>query len=75
MVDPSLDVTYGPHRIQSVGTVSVPKELQMEVGLEPGKRVHWALNPDIPGTLILIPTASLARLTGEILDRLRQMGG
>lgn len=75
MVDPNLDVLYGPHPIQArSGTITVPRDLLREIGMEPGQRAHWALNPDIPGTLVLIPTAALARITGEVLDRLREIG-
>lgn len=75
MVDPSLDVTYGPHPVGAKnGTITVPVDLLREIGMERGERAHWALNPDIPGTLLLIPTKRLAVLTAEILQRLRETG-
>jgi hypothetical protein len=75
VVDPSLDVLYGPHPVGArSGTITVPRDLLHEIGMELGDKAQWALNPDIPGTLVLIPTATMARLTAEILGRLREMG-
>jgi hypothetical protein len=74
-VDPSLDVFHGPHPVGlKNGTITVPRDLLHEIGMEPGDKAHWALNPDIPGTLVLIPAVRMARLTDEILVRLRQTG-
>jgi hypothetical protein len=74
MVDPTIDVVYGPHPVQNTGTVTVPRDLLREVGVEPGNdKVHWALNPDIPGTLLLIPAKLLARTTDATLELLRQV--
>jgi hypothetical protein len=76
VVDPDLDVTYGPHPVQAKsGTITVPSDLLREIGMEKGDKAHWALNPDIPGTLVFIPTKNLARITSEILQRLRELGG
>lgn len=75
MVDPNLDVFYGPHPVQAKsGTITVPRELLREIGMELGDKAQWALNPDIPGTLVFIPNSRLAQITGEILERLRQIG-
>jgi hypothetical protein len=73
-VDPAIDVFYGPNPIQTSGTVTVPRDLKREIGLEPGSRVHWALNPDIPGTLILVPATLLSRAMPSALDALRPLG-
>jgi hypothetical protein len=74
-VDPALDTFYGPHPIHAKnGTITVPRALLREIGMELGDEAQWALNPDIPGTLVLIPNKSLARITAEILHRLRELG-
>ena len=73
-MDTSADVLYGPNPVQKTGTVTVPRELLREVGLEAGGRVHWALNPDMPGTLLLIPADMMARAMPAALDALRQQG-
>jgi hypothetical protein len=73
-VDPALEAPHGPHKIQQVGTVTVPRDLMREVGLERGQSVHWLLNPDIPGTLVMVPTTMMGRVTGDIVDRLRHAG-
>ncbi|MCA1709914.1 MAG: AbrB/MazE/SpoVT family DNA-binding domain-containing protein [Actinobacteria bacterium] len=60
-MDPAANVFYGPHRVQSSGTVSIPRELLRELGLQAGTdQAHWVLNPDLPGTLVLIPDSLLA---------------
>lgn len=70
-MDPSVDVFYGPNPLQKSGTVTVPRELLREVGLEVGDKVEWSLNPDIPGTLILIPSKLLSRSMEGMLDVIR----
>lgn len=71
-MDPSTDVLYGPNPVQKTGTVTVPRELLREIGVEPGEhRVPWALNPDLPGTVLLIPAVMVARAMPEVLDALR----
>ncbi|MDQ6783014.1 MAG: hypothetical protein M3063_06160 [Actinomycetota bacterium] len=71
-MDPAADVVYGPNPVQKSGTVTVPRDLMREVGLEHGDRVHWALNPDIPGTLVLVPSTLLARSMTEVFQSLRR---
>lgn len=70
-MDPSVDVLYGPVPVQKTGTVTVPKPLLDEIGVAPGEKVHWLLNPDIPGTLILIPAGMVARVTPGLVELLR----
>ena len=74
-MDPAIDVFYGPNPIQKSGTVTVPRELLREVGLEVGDKVQWALNPDIPGTLILIPSKLLGLSMEAVLDAVRRSAG
>jgi bifunctional DNA-binding transcriptional regulator/antitoxin component of YhaV-PrlF toxin-antitoxin module len=67
-----VDVPYGPHPIQKIGTVTVPKELQKAIGIEPGAQIHWFLSREIPGTLMLVPSVHLAKVTEEIHRLLRE---
>lgn len=74
-MDPSADVFYGPNPVQRTGAVTVPKELLREIGVQGGEdKVHWALNPEVPGTLIMVPDALFARITAGALDLLRSAG-
>jgi hypothetical protein len=76
MVDPALDVPYGPHPVNGKsGTITLPAPLRSILGLELGGEAHWFLNPDIPGTVILIPSRDVARVTSELLSRIRDSGG
>lgn len=53
--------------------MTIPRELLREIGVEPGvDRVHWILNPDLPGTLTLIPAAMVARAMPALLEGLRR---
>lgn len=72
-MDDGLDTPHGPYTIQKIGTVSVPRELLVQVGLTTGARVHWMLNPDMPGTLVLVPSSVLAHAMPELADRLREL--
>ena len=74
MVDTEVDLLYGPHAVQRIGTVTVPKDLLRAMGLNAGSRVHWALNPHLPGTLVLIPSAQVARAMEEILKEIGRVG-
>lgn len=75
-MDAATDVLYGPNPVQKTGTVTVPKQLLREIGVEGGEdHVHWALNPDVPGTLLLIPDRLVARAMPDTLDALRRSGG
>jgi bifunctional DNA-binding transcriptional regulator/antitoxin component of YhaV-PrlF toxin-antitoxin module len=73
-VDPSVDVLHGPNPLQRSGTVTVPKELLREIGVEAGDRVHWMLNPDMPGTLVLVPAAMVGRIMPDLIAALKQAG-
>ena len=66
-----MDVLYGPNPLQKSGTVTIPRELLREVGLEFGDKVHWVLNPDLPGTLVLIPSKLLGRSMDAVLAGIR----
>ncbi len=59
--------------MQKTGTVTVPRQLLREIGVEGGEdHVHWALNPDVPGTLLLIPAKLVARAMPGTLEALRK---
>lgn len=73
-MDQSLDVPYGPNPVQRTGTVTVPRELLREIGVEAGDRVHWALSEEVPGALLLIPSKLLARVMPELHHALKHVG-
>jgi hypothetical protein len=74
-VDPQVDVLYGPRPVQKTGNVSIPRELLAAIGVEPGvDRVHLALNPSLPGSLVLIPASQVARTMDEILKSIGDGG-
>jgi hypothetical protein len=54
--------------------VSIPKDLQAEVGIGPGKQIHWILNPDMLGTLVLVPSTMMNLAMPELMRRLREVG-
>jgi hypothetical protein len=71
-----VDTVHGPNPIQKTGTVSVPRDLLREIGIDPaegGHHAHWMLNPDIPGTLVLIPARLVARAQPGLVDALRDV--
>jgi hypothetical protein len=75
VVDPEVDTIHGPRPVQKTGNISVPRELLSELGLTPGaSRVHFALNPHIPGTLLLIPSRQMNRAMEAILQALAEKG-
>ena len=73
-MDPAADTLYGPYPIQKIGTVTVPRGLLQEIGIDRGSEVHWALNPDLPGTLILIPKGMIAGAMPGIIAALKGTG-
>jgi bifunctional DNA-binding transcriptional regulator/antitoxin component of YhaV-PrlF toxin-antitoxin module len=73
-VDAEIDVLDGPHRVQQNGNIGIPKLLRQAIGLEVGKNCHWMLNPHMPGTLVLVPSAQVARAMGEIAQAIADKG-
>lgn len=73
-MDASIDTPHGPRTIQKTGNVSIPKDLQAEVGIGPGKQIHWILNPDMLGTLVLVPSTMMNLAMPELMRRLREVG-
>jgi AbrB family looped-hinge helix DNA binding protein len=51
---------HGPVNLSRKGQVAIPKELREQVGLGSGRQVYFAINPQDPGTLVVIPAADLA---------------
>ena len=45
----------GPRKLQGKGLVTISEELRTAVGLALGDQVWVAVNPDKPGTLVVIP--------------------
>jgi hypothetical protein len=74
MVDTTIDTPHGPHPIQKSGSVTVPVDLQIAIGLEKGQKVFWILNPDMPGTLVLIPASIMSRAMPGLVEDLRTLG-
>lgn len=74
MVDPSRDVLYGPYPIQKNGTITVPVALLAELGMDKGHDAQWLLNPHLPGTLVLVPNRMVARIMGEVVRALGEVG-
>ena len=73
-MDSWLESLVGPNPVQATGTVTIPRELLRAVGVEPGRdRVHWALNQDIPGTLIMIPAVLVARAMPDVTKALKRL--
>ena len=70
-MDASIDVLHGPNPIQKSGAVTVPTLLLKEIGVELGDRVHWMLNPDMPGTLVMVPAAMTARAMPTLVKALK----
>lgn len=70
-MDPTQDVPYGPNPVQKTGTVTVPRELLREIGVDAGvDTVHWFMNPHIPGSLVLVPSRQMARAMETIVEAL-----
>jgi bifunctional DNA-binding transcriptional regulator/antitoxin component of YhaV-PrlF toxin-antitoxin module len=74
-VDEEISALNGPHRVQSNGNIGIPKKLREAIGVVPGHDCHWILNPDVPGTLVLIPSKQVARASEEILRAIAEKGG
>lgn len=52
-VDPL--VPSGPRKIAAKNQISIPSEYLAEIGVRVGDDVFIAVNPDRPGTLVIIP--------------------
>ena len=58
-MDPIPD---GPRKLQGKGLVTIPEHLQRAVGLQLGDDVWLVVNPDKPGTLVVIPANVMAEI-------------
>jgi antitoxin component of MazEF toxin-antitoxin module len=52
---------YGPHRVGQNRQIALPADLMKLVRLEPGDQVYLQVNPELPGTLIVIPVEIATR--------------
>lgn len=53
--------------------MTVPRDLLRELGLEPGQsQVYWIVNPDMAGTLVLIPAPMIAKETPKLVAGLKR---
>jgi len=71
-MDADHDTPWGAHRVQSNGAITIPTELLQAIGLERGQRAHWILNPEMPGTLVLVPSALVSRAMPDIVAALKR---
>lgn len=62
MVDGDAIVPSGPRKIGAKNQVSVPGELLTAIGAEVGDDVFFVLNPDRPGTILIMPRALMAEV-------------
>jgi antitoxin component of MazEF toxin-antitoxin module len=46
---------HGPHRIGQNRQVALPADLMKSVDLRPGDSVYLQANPDVRGTLLVVP--------------------
>jgi hypothetical protein len=50
-----MDTPYGPHKLTGKRQLALPKELADKLRLEVGDRIYFLENPDLPGTILVIP--------------------
>ena len=50
-----VDTPYGPHKLTGKRQLALPKELADRLHLDIGDRIYFLENPDIPGTILIIP--------------------
>lgn len=55
-------IPIGPRKLAPKNQVTIPAELLSEMGVEVGDDVFVALNPDRPGTVIVIPRRLMAEI-------------
>jgi bifunctional DNA-binding transcriptional regulator/antitoxin component of YhaV-PrlF toxin-antitoxin module len=48
---------HGPRKVGAKGQITLPEELLTAIGAGTGANVWVTLNPDRPGTLVIIPQA------------------
>lgn len=52
----------GPRKVAPKHQVSLPAEMLAEIGVAVGDSVFVAINPDRPGTLVVIPWPVMAEI-------------
>jgi antitoxin component of MazEF toxin-antitoxin module len=69
----AVDPLQGPRKFSGRHQVSIPADLMDAVGLTDEDSLFVALNPAIPGTLLLIPGAMIERVHADLLDLLKAL--
>lgn len=54
-----VDTPYGPHKVTGNRQIAIPKDLADRLHLRRGDQVYFMHNPDLPGTLLVIPVELL----------------
>lgn len=52
----------GPRKVLPKNQVTVPGELLEAIGVRQGERIFLMLNPDKPGTIVIIPEPLMAEI-------------
>lgn len=55
-----VDTPYGPHKITGNRQLALPKELADRLHLDVGDRVYFLANPDLPGTVLIVPVEMIS---------------
>lgn len=55
-------VPVGPRKVGAKSQVSVPAELLDEIGIAVGDGLWFMVNPDRPGTLVVLPRHAMAEI-------------
>lgn len=53
---------YGPRRVAAKNQISLPTELMVAIGVSIGENVFLMMNPDRPGTLVLLTQAAMTEV-------------
>ncbi len=62
MVDGDAIVPSGPRKVAPKNQVSVPADLLEAIGVHVGDDVFFVLNPDRPGTILILPRPLMAEV-------------
>ena len=52
----------GPRKVGAKNQVAVPGEMLKAIGVQVGEEVFFVLNPDRPGTILIMPRALMAEI-------------
>jgi bifunctional DNA-binding transcriptional regulator/antitoxin component of YhaV-PrlF toxin-antitoxin module len=62
VVDADAFVPSGPRKIGAKNQVSIPGELLEAIGSNAGDDLFFVLNPDRPGTILILPRRLMAEV-------------